>query len=171
MALLAWVDRFNIAFGKLFSYLIWFGIGIIVLEVVLRYVFNMPTVWGPGYTQRIFGSYFVLIGAYTLIQGGHVRVDILLNTRSPRWNALLDFINYAVLVIWTSALVYEGWYFFEDAWLFNETDDSALGHPMWPVKLALFAGVLVIALQGVVELIRSVVLFVRPDLDVKKVTQ
>lgn len=170
MALLAWVDRFNAAFGKLVSYLVWFGIAIIVLEVVLRYAFNMPTVWGPGYTQRIFGAYFVLIGAYTLLQGGHVRVDVLLNTRSPRWNALLDLFNYAVLLIWTSALVYEGWHFLADAWLFNETDDSALGHPMWPVKLALFLGVLVIALQGVAEVIRSAILVIKPDFDVKRVS-
>ncbi|MCC5809062.1 MAG: TRAP transporter small permease subunit [Ectothiorhodospiraceae bacterium] len=169
MGLLAWVDRINIWIGKVVSYLIWFGIAIIVLEVLLRYVFNSPTVWGPGYTQRIFGSYFILIGAYTLIRGGHVRVDLLLNTRSPRWNALLDLLNYVVLVIWVAALTYEGWYYFEEAWMFNETDDSALRHPMWPVKLALFVGVLMIAIQGVVEIIRSAVLVVRPGIDVKRV--
>ncbi len=169
MGLLAWIDRINIWFGKAISYLIWIGIGIIVLEVVLRYVFNAPTVWGPGYTQRIFGSYFILIGAYTLIRGGHVRVDLLLNTRSPRWNAFLDLLNYVVLVIWAAALTYEGWYYFEEAWRFSEVDDSALRHPMWPVKLALFVGVTLITLQGIVEIIRSSVLVVRPDVDVKRV--
>ncbi|MCC5856741.1 MAG: TRAP transporter small permease subunit [Ectothiorhodospiraceae bacterium] len=169
MGLLAWVDRLTIAFGKVVSFLIWFGIAIIVLEVVLRYVFNMPTVWGPGYTQRIFAAYFILIGAYTLIQGGHVRVDLLLGTRSPRWNAFLDLLNYVILIIWAGALTYEGWYYFEEAWSFNETDDSALGHPMWPVKLALFVGVLMITLQGVAEAIRSAVLVVRPDADVKRI--
>lgn len=169
MVLLAWVDRFNAAFGKLVSYLIWFGIAIIVLEVVLRYVFNAPTVWGPGYTQRIFGSYFILIGAYTLLQDGHVRVDLLLNTRSPRWNALLDLINFSVLVIWAGAVVYEGWFYFQESWAFNELDDSALGHPMWPVKLALLVGVSVITLQGVVEMIRSALLIVWPELDVKRI--
>lgn len=171
MALLAWVDRFNTAFGKLVSYLVWFGIAIIVLEVVLRYVFNAPTVWGPGYTQRIFGSYFILIGAYTLLQGGHVRVDILLNTRSPRWNALLDLLNYSVLLIWTFALLYEGWFYLAESWSFGEIDDSALGHPMWPVKLALFAGVVVITLQGLAELIRSALLLVWPNLDPKRAAQ
>lgn len=169
MGLLAWVDRLNIAFGKVVSFLIWFGIIIIVLEVILRYVFNMPTVWGPGYTQRIFASYFILIGAFTLIQGGHVRVDLLLGSRSARWNAFLDLLNYAVLVLWAGALTYEGWYYFEEAWAFNETDESALGHPMWPVKLALFLGVLMITLQGIVEIIRSAVLVVRPDFDIKRV--
>lgn len=170
MVLLAWVDRFNIAFGKLVSYLIWFGIAIIVLEVALRYLFNAPTVWGPGYTQRIFGSYFILIGAYTLIQGGHVRIDVLLNTRSPRWNAFLDLLNYAVLLIWTGALVYEGWFYFEESWSFGEIDDSALGHAMWPVKLALLLGVIVISVQGIAEMIRSALLIIWPDLDTKRVS-
>lgn len=164
MKLLEYIDRFSLAFGKLVSYLVWIGIAIIVLEVVLRYVFNAPTVWGPGYTQRIFGAYFVLIGAYTLLQGGHVRVDLLLNTRSPRWNAFLDFLNYAVPMVWTVALVYEGWSYFQESWEFNEMDDSALGHPLWPVKLALLMGVAGIFLQGAAELVRSTVGMFRPGL-------
>lgn len=163
MKILDGISRFNMMFGKLVSYLVWAGIVIIILEVVLRYVFNMPTVWGPGYTQRIFGSYFVLIGAYTLLQGGHVRVDLLLNTRSVRWNSFLDFLNYLVLMIWTVALVYEGWFYFEESWSFNEVDDSALGHPLWPVKLALLLGVLAICVQGAAELLRALIGMVRPD--------
>ncbi|WP_290650435.1 TRAP transporter small permease subunit [Aquisalimonas sp.] len=169
MVLLAWVDRINIALGKAVSFLIWFGIAIIVLEVVMRYVFNAPTVWAPGYTQRIFAAYFVLVGAYTLTQGGHVRVDLLLNTRSPRWNACLDLLNYTVLVIWGAALAYEGWYYFQEAWEWGETDASALGHPMWPVKLALFVGVVMITVQGVAELIRSVIHVISPDTNVKRI--
>ncbi len=164
MALLDWIDKLNTAIGKLVGYLIWAGIALIVLEVTLRYVFNAPTVWGPGYAQRVFGAYFVLVGGYTLIKDGHVRVDVLLHTRSKRLTALLDVLNYAVLIIWAGALVYEGWYYFHDSWAFAETDDSALGHPLWPVKLALFVGVLLILLQAVAEIIRGLVRFVRPDL-------
>ncbi|NYT64407.1 TRAP transporter small permease subunit [Alcaligenaceae bacterium] len=163
MILLTWIDRLNSAFGRLASYLIWFGIVIIVLEVTLRYVFNAPTVWGPGYTQRIFGAYFVLIGTYTLLKNGHVRVDVLLHTRSPRFNALLDVLNYSVLAIWSGALVYEAWYYFYESWAFSELDDSALGHPLWPVKLALFLGVLTIFLQGITEIIRSICQVISPS--------
>jgi TRAP-type mannitol/chloroaromatic compound transport system permease small subunit len=169
MGLLAWIDRINIAFGKLVSYIIWIGIALVVLEVTLRYVFNAPTVWGPGYAQRLFAAYFILVGAYTLTQGGHVRVDLVLNTRSPRWNAGLDLVNYVVLVIWAAALTYEGWYYFEEAWTFAERDDSALGHPMWPVKLALLVGVASILLQGLAEIVRSAILVVSPDTDVKRI--
>lgn len=168
MALLAWIDRINSTLGKLVSFLIWIGIAIIVWEVVARYVFNAPSVWAQGYTQRLFAAYFILVGAFTLIQGGHVRVDLLLNTRSPRWNAFTDLLNVTVLVIWGAALTYEAWLYFQEAWQFGDRDDSALGHPMWPVNLALLMGVTMITVQGVAEIIRSAVLLVRPDVDVKR---
>jgi len=168
MFLLSWVDRINATLGKIVSFLVWIGMAIIVYEVIARYVFNAPSVWAPGYAQRVFAAYFVLIGAFTLIQGGHVRVDLLLNTRSPRWNALTDLLNCVVLVIWGAALCYEGWPYFYETWEWGETDDSALGHPMWPVMLSLFIGAVMITVQGCVEILRSLILLIRPDLDVKR---
>lgn len=166
MKFLQWVDKLNIAVGRFVSYLIWIGMAIIVWEVIGRYVFNSPSVWAPGYTQRIFAGYFILIGAYTLIQGGHVRVDLLLNTRFPRWNNFADLLNFTILVIWAGAMSYEAWYYFIDAWTFNELDDSALRHPMWPVNLSLFIGVVLITLQGIAGMIRSCVLIFKPTLNV-----
>lgn len=170
MQVLRWVDHANIAIGKAVSYLVWIGMAIIVIEVIGRYAFNSPSVWAPGYTQRVFAAYFILIGAFTLIKGGHVRVDLALNTRSERWNALTDLLNYAVLVIWTGAMTYEAWYLFIDAWEFNERDDSALRHPMWPVNLSLLLGVLFITVQGIVGAIRSLILLIFPNADVSPVT-
>lgn len=169
MKVLEWVDHANILIGKFVSYLVWIGMAIIVVEVIGRYVFNSPSVWAPGYTQRTFAAYFILIGAITLIQGGHVRVDLLLNTRFPRWNALADLMNFSILVLWTGAMTYEAWYLFIDAWQFNEVDDSALRHPMWPVNLALLVGVACITVQGTVGILRSLVLLVFPNAHIKPV--
>lgn len=156
------IESFNLAIGKLCSFAVFTGMAIVIYEVIARYAFNAPSVWAPGYTQRIFAGYFILIGAYTLIKGGHVRVDILLNTRSPRWNAFADTLNYVALVIWTLALTYEAWFYFMDAWDFNEVDDSALRHPMWPVYLALFVGSALILLQGLSGVIASSLEFIKP---------
>lgn len=166
MFLLKAVDAVNSAIGKAVSYLIWAGIFVLCYEVVARYVFGQPTIWAHGYTQRIFGAYFVLVGAYTLVRNEHVRVDLLLVNRGPRGRALLDLINYSFLLLWGAVLCWEGWWFFEDAWRFNDLDDSALRHPMWPIKLALFLGVVMITVQGLVEALRSVILLVNPTADV-----
>ncbi len=166
MKLLRRIEYINVLIGKAVSFLIWIGIVVLCWEVVARYVFGAPTIWAHGYTQRIFGAYFVMVGAYTLIRRNHVRVDLLLGTASPRFNAFLDLVNCAFLIIWGVVLVWEGFWLFEDAWRFNELDDSVLRHPMWPIKLSLFLGALLITAQGVIEAVRSLVLIVNPDADI-----
>ncbi|CAD0187249.1 TRAP-type mannitol/chloroaromatic compound transport system, small permease component [Ruegeria sp. THAF57] len=162
MRILRVITNLNVMIGQLVSLLIWAGIVVLCFEVVARYGFGQPTLWAHGYTQRIFGSYFVLIGAYTLIRKDHVRVDIVLNAAGPRGRALLDLMNYLFLILWGVVLTREGWLFVLDAWQFNEMDDSALGHPMWPPKLALFLGSLLITLQGIVYAIEAIVTFFNP---------
>ena len=162
MRLLDLIDALNDTVGKLVSFIIWFGIAVLCFEVVARYAFDQPTIWAHGYTQRLFGSYFALIGAYTLVRHEHVRVDIFLTEHRSRRKAILDLINYAFLIVWGSVLTLEGWAFFLAAWKWCEVDDSVLGHPMWPPKLALFVGSLLITLQGVSEALRSILMFVSP---------
>ncbi|PXW82698.1 TRAP-type mannitol/chloroaromatic compound transport system permease small subunit [Ruegeria sp. P4] len=156
------IDKLNEYIGKTVSFLIWAGIAVLCFEVVARYLFGQPTIWAHGYTQRIFGSYFVLIGAYTMVRSEHVRVDILLTPNAPRRKALLDLLNCAFLILWGIVLTMEGWRFFLDAWSYGEVDDSVLGHPMWPPKLALFIGSALITLQGAVEALRALHALISP---------
>ncbi len=160
---LALIDRLNESIGKAVSFLIWAGIAVLCFEVAARYLFGQPTIWAHGYTQRIFGSYFVLIGAYTMVRSDHVRVDILLAPTAPRRRALLDLLNCAFLILWGAVLTTEGWRFFVDAWSYGELDDSVLGHPMWPPKLALFLGAALITLQGLIEALRALHALFSPD--------
>lgn len=166
MIVLRMIDAFNTMIGKAVSLLIWVGIVVLCYEVVARYVFGQPTIWAHGYTQRIFGSYFVLVGVYALIRNDHVRVDLLLRSGPPRWRAFLDVLNFSFLVLWGAVLSYEAFLFFEDSWRFNEVDDSALRHPMWPVKLAMFVGVVLITVQGTAELLRAIIRVINPSADV-----
>jgi TRAP-type mannitol/chloroaromatic compound transport system permease small subunit len=168
MFLLRLIDRFGLLMGRLVSFLVWAGIVVLCWEVVARYVFGAPTIWAHGYTQRIFGAYFVLVGAYTLIRRDHVRIDLLINGSRPRVNAALDLVNYVFLIVWGVALTWEGFWFFEDAWRYGDLDDSVLQHPMWPIKLCLFAGAALITLQASAEAIRSLVLMANPQADVMR---
>lgn len=163
MISLLWVDWINDRIGRAVSFLIWVGAAVLVWEVVSRYIFDAPTIWAHGYTQRIFGCYFILIGAFTLLRGSHVRIDIFLPEKGCRRRAALDLLNYLMLLIWGAALTYEGWAFFQEALLWNEMDDSALGHPLWPIKLCLMLGAALISLQAVAEIIRSVAGLIDPS--------
>jgi len=149
--------------GKIVSYLVYVGIIILAIEVFARYFFNAPTVWAHGYSQRIFGSYFILIGAYTLLKGGHVRVDILYNRFGLKGQAFLDMINYAVLLIWSSVLILEGWTFFAQSYKVREVDEMVLAHPVYPFKFLLLIGSILIALHGVALFIISLQTFVKGE--------
>ena len=149
--------------GKIFSFVIYGGIAMLVFEVIARYFFNSPTVWAHGYTQRIFGSYFVMIGAFTLIKGAHVRVDILYIKFPYRVRALLDILNYSLLLIWSMVLVKEGIFFFLNSWSIREADEMALAHPVYPVKFLLVVGVSLIFLQGLSNLIQSIIKLIKGE--------
>ena len=143
--------------GKISSALVFVGIFVLAFEVIARYFFGAPTVWAHGYSQRIFGSYFVLVGAYTLLNNGHVRVDIIYQQFSFRKKAFLDLLNYSMLLIWSFVLIREGWMFFMSSLNIREADEMVLAHPIYPVKFLLFVGAVLITLQGINRLIVSIV--------------
>ena len=150
------IDNISDWSGRISSFLVFFGIFILAFEVVARYFFGAPTVWAHGYSQRIFGSYFVLVGAYTLFKNGHVRVDIIYQRFSLRVRALLDLLNYALLLIWSIVLIREGWMFFLSSYEIREADEMVLAHPVYPVKFLLFVGVVLITIQGLNRILVSI---------------
>jgi len=149
--------------GKIFSSLVWIGAVMLAWEVVARYVFNAPTIWAHGYSQRIFGSYFILVGAFTLLKGGHVRVDLITSKFSFRVRKVFDLINFAFLTLWSFVLIYEGWTFFMNSWKLRETDEMALAHPVYPVKFLLVVGGVLILLQGIAMSVNTVVALVKGE--------
>ena len=153
--ILRWIDSVSEWSGKICSFLVYLGIAMLVFEVVARYFFDSPTVWAHGYSQRLFGSYFIMIGAYTLLQNGHVRIDIIYQRFSLRIRALFDLVNYLMLLIWAFVLIKEGITFFESSWAIREADEMVLAHPVYPVKFILVIGAILITLQGMNQLIVS----------------
>ena len=149
------IDKTSRVIGETVSYFLWIGAVILAWEVFARYFFNSPTVWAHGYSQRIFGSYFVLVGAYTLLQGGHVRIDLIVTRYPFRIQKLFDLLNYAFLLLWGSVLIKEGWSFFEESWQLREADAMALAHPVYPVKFILLLGAVMITVQGAAMFLRS----------------
>ena len=155
------IDSISEWSGKIVSFVIYIGILMLVFEVVARYFFDSPTVWAHGYSQRLFGSYFILVGAFTLLKDAHVRVDIIYQRFSLRVRALLDIVNYALLILWATVLVKEGITFFANSWAIREADEMALAHPVYPVKFLLVVGVALILLQGISRITMSCITLVK----------
>jgi TRAP-type mannitol/chloroaromatic compound transport system permease small subunit len=152
-------DRISTWSGKIFAWLIVVLMLVVSVEVFKRYILNAPTAWIFDLDAMLYGTLFMMCGAYTLSQDGHVRGDFLYTNMRPRTQAGFDLALYFLFFLpGVVALVYAGYYYGMDSWRINEHSNvTADGPPIYQFKLVLpVAGVLVL-LQGIAEIIRCVV--------------
>jgi len=139
---------------------LWFAIVIITLlvlsEVVRRYFFNAPTVWGNELTQLVFAVYVVLAGGHVLRWGGHVNVDILYNRFSEKVRAIADICTFFIFFLFCGMMVIYGGSLAWESISIWERSNSAWGPPLYPVKLMIPIGALLLLLQGIAKLIRDI---------------
>ena len=157
--LLLLVDKLSTRVGHLFAWSIVMLTLVICYEVFSRYVLNKPHPWVFDATYMLYGTLFMMAGAYTLATAGHVRGDVLYGFFSQRTQAIIDLVLYGLFFIpGVIALAYAGWSFAEQAWAIKEHSSiSADGPPIYPFKTIIpIAGALLL-LQGVVEIIRCIV--------------
>lgn len=125
-------------------------------EVFMRYLFLAPTEWAFDVSYMLYGTLFMLAGAYTLARNGHVRGDFLYRAWEPRTQAKWDLVLYLLFFFpGMLAFIYSGWGFAKLSWLMNERSAASPNGPIvWPFKwLIPITGVLMV-MQGIVETIR-----------------
>ncbi len=156
---LLFADNVSTWCGKAAAWLIIILTAGVCIEVVKRYLLNAPTAWSFDADYMLYGTLFMLCGAYTLAQDGHVRGDFLYSSMKPRMQAGLDLVLYIVFFLpGIAALSYAGWDFAHASWVINEhVNDTADGPPVYHFKAIIpIAGTLVL-FQGVAEIIRCVI--------------
>src|SRR3954451_2480601 len=115
--LLRFVDYVSTWYGKAFAGLIMILTLVVSIEVFKRYILNAPTAWIFDLNSMLYGTLFMLCGAYTLAQNGHVRGDFIYGRLAPRTQAILDLTLYfAFFLPGILALMYAGWGFAGDSW-------------------------------------------------------
>ena len=157
--LLLFIDKVSTWIGQFFSWLIVALTLMISWEVFSRYVLDSPHAWAFDVMSMMYGSLFMMAGAYTLSKNGHVRGDVLYGFFPPRLQAWFDLILYFVFFIpGVFALAYAGYGFAADSWAINEHSNiTADGPPVYPFKTILpIAGFFLLA-QGLVEVVRCIV--------------
>ena len=145
--------------GQFFSWLIVALTFMISWEVFSRYFLDNPHAWAFDVMSMMYGSLFMMAGAYTLSKNGHVRGDVLYGFFPPRLQAWFDLILYFLFFIpGVFALAYAGYGFAADSWAINEHSNvTANGPPVYPFKTILpIAGAFLLA-QGIVEIVRCIV--------------
>jgi TRAP-type mannitol/chloroaromatic compound transport system permease small subunit len=153
------IDGISTWFGKLAAWLIIALMTVVCVEVFKRYYLNAPTAWIFDAENMLYGSLFMLAGAYTLAQNAHVRGDFLYSSMRPRTQALLDLVLYFVFFIpGIAALIYAGYDYAADSWrILEHSTVTSEGPPIYHFKTVIpIAGALVM-LQGVAEIVRCVI--------------
>ena len=153
------IDGISTWVGKAAAWLIMILMIVVCVEVFKRYILNAPTAWIFDLDNMLYGSLFMLCGAYTLAQNAHVRGDFLYSSMKPRTQAFLDLILYVVFFFpGIAALIYAGYHYAGDSWrILEHSTITSDGPPVYHFKTVIPVAGCLVMLQGVAEVVRSVV--------------
>ena len=144
--------------GKTFAWLIVALMLLVCGEVFKRYALNAPTAWIFDANNMLYGTLFMMGGAYTLAQAGHVRGDFLYGSMKPRTQAALDLVLFVLFFLpGVVALTWSGWTYFNESLAMHEHTFNADPIPLYPFKFVIPVAGALLLLQGFAEIVRCVV--------------
>ena len=157
--LLLAIDKISTVVGQTFS---WFILALTLMiswEVFSRYALDHPHPWAFDVMIMMYGTVFMMAGAYTLSKNGHVRGDVLYGFFPPRLQASIDLTLYILFFVpGVFALAWAGYNFAAESLAINEHSNvTADGPPVYPFKMILPLAGAFLLVQGVVEIIRCVI--------------
>ena len=163
--LLLFVDKVSTWVGQAFSWLIVTLTLLISWEVFSRYALDHPHAWAFDVMIMMYGTLFMMAGAYTLSKNGHVRGDVLYGFFPPRLQAGLDLTLYLLFFIpGVVAFVWAGYNYAAESWAIRESSNiTAEGPPYYPFKTVIPVAGAFLLVQGIVEIIRCVICLKQGD--------
>src|SRR5437867_9112898 len=156
--LLRAIDQLSYWSGKAASWLIVALTFVVSLEVFKRYILNAPTAWIFDFNNMLYGTLFMMCGAYTLALAGHVRADFVYIYMKPRAQASLDLILYFLFFIpGILGLIYACADFAAISWRIHEHSTvTAEGPPVYHFKTVIPVAGALVMLQGLAEIVRCI---------------
>src|SRR5215813_7186743 len=149
------IDEISYWSGKAFAWLIVALTFVVAIEVFKRYILNAPTAWIFDFNNMLYGTLFMMCGAYTLAAGGHVRADFVYIYMKPRGQAALYLLFFVPGIL---GLIYAGYDYAAISWRINEHSTvTAEGPPVYPFKTVIPVAGALVMLQGMIEIVRCVV--------------
>ena len=151
------IDVFNRKEGEWSSLLIIPLTVVVIYEVIMRYVFNAPTVWGFEATTFIYGVHFMLGLAYTAVCDGHVKVDIFTSRAKSRTQAILVILTNLVifLPVFTCMTIWS-WKYAITSTLEHELNSTSWAPPIWPFKLIMAIAFSFLLIQGISTVLKAI---------------
>jgi len=159
-AFIRFVDNFNDRMGKTVAFLIYPVMLVLVYEVVMRYVFNRPTIWAHETSCMLYGAHFILGGAYALKHGAFVNVEVFYMRFPKRTKAVIDLFTWTMFYVFVGALLLNSLPWAWESFTVREFTDSTWGPPVWPVKWTIPFAAFFMLLQGMTKTIKDAYLAV-----------
>ncbi|MBW2022550.1 MAG: TRAP transporter small permease subunit [Deltaproteobacteria bacterium] len=157
------IEAVNIWVGRIASYLILAIVGVVMFEVLARYIFNAPTKWSNEISQYMLAAVAMLGGAFCLVDGGHVRVDIFYRGFSPRMRAIVEVMSCAMVVLFVLAIVWKGGELCYEALIENKKSMTILELPLFPSMFMVPLGAFLLGLQSIARALRGLLLLMGGD--------
>ncbi len=157
MSLSRGIDALN---EKVASGVSWFLLAAVIIctgNAIIRYTFNSSSNAWLEIQWYLFAAMFMLASAYTLRRDEHVRIDVIVGRFSKRTQAWIDLFGFVIFLLPVSLLIL--WYGIPFAALSitsQEMSSNAGGLIVWPAKLLVPAGFVLIILQGISEIIKRI---------------
>jgi len=153
---LRFIDRLSEYQGKLFSFLLVIATLQISYELTRRYFFNSPTDWGLEATEWLCAVTYVMGGAFAHLTDDHIKVDLFYMNWSRHTKALVDVcVGHLVFFFFLGVLVWQSGLWLLESITQGITTGSAWDPPVWPMRLVLLVGSLMLLLQGIAKFIRD----------------
>jgi TRAP-type mannitol/chloroaromatic compound transport system permease small subunit len=152
-------DDLSAWFGKVFAWSIIVMAFSMGYEVVVRYAFNAPTPWAYDVSYMLYGTLFMMAGAYTLSRDGHVRGDFIYRLWQPRTQAGVELVLYFLFFFpGVIALILAGWKYAGRSWSYLEvSSNSPAGIPIYQFKSVIVVAGILLFLQGIAQVFRCVI--------------
>ena len=151
------IDGLNDRMGRSIYWLILFMVIISALNALFRKLFNMSSNAFLEIQWYLFAAVFLLGSGYTLLRNEHVRIDVVSSKFSPRGQLWIDIFGTVVFLFpFTLLILYDGWRYFVFSFTGWEWSLNPGGLLVWPAKLLIPMGFLLLFLQGVAQLIKLI---------------
>ena len=150
------IERLIGALGRATS---WLALGIVALmatNVLLRYLFNIGSVWSQELEWHLLSPLILFGISYALLDGEHVRVDVLYAGFSPRNKLRVDLISALLCILISAAIIWLSLQYVQQSWAIGEksADPGGLTH-RWLLKALIPAGFGFLILQSIAIILRT----------------
>jgi TRAP-type mannitol/chloroaromatic compound transport system permease small subunit len=151
------IDALNERIGRAVCWLVLLMVLVSAGNAISRYTLSLASNAWLELQWYLFAAVFLLCAGYTLRHNEHIRIDVLSGRFSRATQVWIDIAGTLLFLLPMSiAIVWLSWPTFVDAWQSNEVSASAGGLVRWPARALVPAGFLLLALQGVSELVKRV---------------